>query len=39
MSGGAGRPKPLVVLANGLLIHMLGVGPPTALIARARRAT
>lgn len=33
------RPKPLAVLANGLLIHMLGVGLPTALIARARRAT
>ena len=33
------RPKPLAVLANGLLIHMLGVGLPTALIARVRRAT
>ena len=33
------RPRPLAVLANGLLIHMLGVGLPTALIARARRAT
>ena len=33
------RSKPLAVLANGLLIHMLGVGLPTALIARARRAT
>lgn len=33
------RPKPLAVLANGLLIHMLGVGLPTALITRARRAT
>ena len=35
----ATRPRPLAVLANGLLIHMLGVGLPTALIARARRAT
>ena len=35
----ATRPKPLAVVANGLLIHMLGVGLPTALIARARRAT
>lgn len=33
------RPKPLAVVANGLLIHLLGVGLPTALIARARRAT
>ena len=33
------RSKPLAVLANGLLIHMLGVGLTTALIARARRAT
>lgn len=33
------RPKPLAVVANGLLIHMLGVGLPTALIARARRPT
>lgn len=33
------RPKPLTVVVNGLLIHMLGVGLPAALIARARRAT
>jgi len=33
------RPKPLAVVVNGLLIHMLGVGLPAALIARARRAT
>ena len=32
------RPKPLVVVANGLLIHLLGVGLPTALIARAASA-
>jgi hypothetical protein len=28
-------PTPLPVLVNGLLIHMLGVGLPTAFIARA----
>jgi hypothetical protein len=32
-------PKPLPVLVNGLLIHMVGVGPPAALFgARARRS-
>jgi hypothetical protein len=31
----AGGPKPLPVLVNGLLIHMIGVGLPAALFARA----
>jgi uncharacterized membrane protein len=33
---GSGTPPP-AVLANGLLIHMLGVGLPSALFARAAR--
>ena len=35
----AGRPTfPLPVLVNGLLIHMFGVGLPSALFARAASA-
>lgn len=31
---GPGGPKPLAVVANGVLIHMFGVGLPAALFAR-----
>lgn len=34
-AGGGGGPKPTVVLVNGLLIHILGVGIPAAYAARA----
>ncbi len=30
-------PRPAAVVANGLLIHLLGVGPPAALAARAAK--
>lgn len=33
--GGGGGPKPAAVVVNGVLIHILGVGIPAALAARA----
>ncbi|TPW16660.1 MAG: hypothetical protein FD129_681 [bacterium] len=37
LSLAANNPKPTAVLVNGLLIHLLGVGLPAALFARAAR--
>jgi uncharacterized membrane protein YagU involved in acid resistance len=34
LSAVAMRPRPLPVVINGLLIHIIGVGIPTALFAR-----
>ena len=38
LSLAANNPKPLAVVVNGVLIHILGVGLPAALFARAARA-
>lgn len=37
LSAAAGGPRPAAVVANGLLIHMLGIGTPAALAAGAAR--
>ena len=39
LSAAASGPPPPAVLVNGLLIHALGVGLPSALFARAARST
>jgi len=36
---GTGLPQAVPVLLNGLLIHMIGVGTPSALFARAGQST